>query len=524
MVRHLFLLLVLPGFLSFSKADTPTKFSVVTESVSYSNPVIRGEVADPSVIRIGSRYFAAGTSSEWAPHYPVFSSDDLINWKQEGHIFNTKPAWTSNSFWAPELFYHNGKVYCYYTARRASDGISYIGVATADSPTGKFNDHGIIIEYGREAIDAFVFDDNGQLYISWKAYGLDQRPIELLASRLSSDGLKLEGEPFSLLKDDERIGMEGQSHYKIGDFYYIIYAAKSCCGFESDYEVRVARSKQFAGPYEKYSGNPILYGGKEAIISVGHGSMVTRPDGRIFYLCHAYINGPDRFCGRQPVLYEMTVDDKGWLVFSDGAQAGIGTKGLSPRKDPLPFTDSFTSKKPANEWTWNFPYSDVVVKQQKGNLSLSGTPVKEHRNGAALCLRPTSPDYSYETQVQAGTASFGGLTLYGDDAHFIAWGVENNRLVLKSIRNNKETELSAIPFNARKVSLKIAVKDGCMLSFYFMNKSGKWQQLPSAYSLDAGFLNRWDRVARPGLLHIGNTTSPSVFSYFTLQPTVNRIK
>ena len=57
--------------------------------------------------------------------------------------------------------------------------------------------------HGTEAIDAFIYDDNGQLYISWKAYGLDKRPIELLGCKLSADGLHLEGEPFSLLVDDE---------------------------------------------------------------------------------------------------------------------------------------------------------------------------------------------------------------------------------------------------------------------------------------------------------------------------------
>jgi beta-xylosidase len=91
----------------------------------FINPVIRGDVADPSVIRFEGRYYATGTSSEWAPHYPVFESKDLVNWKQTGHIFNKKPAWTTNSFWAPELFVHpSGRVFCYYTARQAGSNIS----------------------------------------------------------------------------------------------------------------------------------------------------------------------------------------------------------------------------------------------------------------------------------------------------------------------------------------------------------------------------------------------------------------
>ena len=86
--------------------------------------------------------------------------------------------------------------------------ISCIGVAVADSPTGKFKDYGPVVEFGKEAIDAFILEDKGKLYISWKAYGLDNQPIELLACKLTDDGLRLDGKPFSLLRDDERQGME----------------------------------------------------------------------------------------------------------------------------------------------------------------------------------------------------------------------------------------------------------------------------------------------------------------------------
>lgn len=137
--------------------------------------------------------------------------------------------------------------------------------------------------------------------MTWKAYGLDQRPIELLACKLSSDGLRLEGEPFSLLRDDERRGMEGQHWFKQNGYYYIIYAVNGCCGPESDYAVAVARSKKLAGPYEKYEGNPILHGGKD-IQSIGHGTLTTTPDGRMFYLCHAYSRDKDFYQGRQPHL------------------------------------------------------------------------------------------------------------------------------------------------------------------------------------------------------------------------------
>ncbi|MBW3127710.1 family 43 glycosylhydrolase [Hymenobacter profundi] len=125
-----------------------------------------GDFADPSAIRKGRVYYATGTSSEWAPHFPLFQSTDLLHWQPMGYVLPQTPAWAASSFWAPELFYRNGTYYVYYVARKKSNGVSCIGVATAQDPAKGFADHGIFLEFGKEAIDPFVLEDNGQLYIT----------------------------------------------------------------------------------------------------------------------------------------------------------------------------------------------------------------------------------------------------------------------------------------------------------------------------------------------------------------------
>ncbi len=57
--------------------------------------VIPGDFADPSIIKVGNTYYAVGTSSEWAPHFPIFKSADLKTWKQTGYVFNKTPEWAS---------------------------------------------------------------------------------------------------------------------------------------------------------------------------------------------------------------------------------------------------------------------------------------------------------------------------------------------------------------------------------------------------------------------------------------------
>lgn len=488
------------------------------EQVTFRNPVIRGELADPSVIKIKNTYYATGTSSEWAPFYPMYSSKDLINWEQIGHVFNQKPEWTSNSFWAPELFAHNGKVYCYYTARKKSNGVSYIGVATSDSPLHEFTDHGPIVEYGTEAIDAFIYDDNGQLYISWKAYGLDKRPIELLGSKLSADGLKLEGEPFSLLVDDEGLGMEGQYHFKQGEYYYIVYAAHGCCGPSSDYDVYVARSKSYKGPYEKYEGNPILHGGTGDFLSCGHGTVANTPDGRMFYLCHAYLKNEGFYAGRQAILQEMIVADDNWVQFKSGNLAKV--------EQPIPirgtrqneaggFEDSFNGKSLKVNWAWNYPFSDMNATLKKGKLVLSGHPKEDNRYGTALCVRAGSPDYTYEAKLTNANASMKGLTMYGDNKNLIVWGVSDNKLLLKSVKDGSESVIYESVCEDKDIYLKIEVEKGSLLRFYQSKDGADWKT-PQDTPFQAKEFVRWDRVMRPGLIHIGDTDAPAEYDYFTI--------
>ncbi len=486
---------------------------------SFMNPVIRGDVPDPTVIRIGDTYYAAGTSSEWAPFYPMFASKDLVNWTQTGHVFEEQPSWTVNSFWAPELFYHNGKVYCYYTAREKATNMSYIGVAVADSPTGKFTDHGLLIRHGKEAIDAFVFDDNGQLYISWKAYGLENRPIELMGSKLSADGLHLEGEPFTLLTDEERVGMEGQSFFKAGDYYYLVYASHGCCGINSDYDVCVARSKTFRGPYEKYEGNPILHGGEGDFQSCGHGTMVTTPDGRMFYLCHAYLNGNGFFTGRQPILQEMEVTPDKWIRFKGGDLAKVRQPQPFPDTVQQPatgFEDDFKTSELKPDWTWNYPYAETEVRQEGGKLYLTGTPKEGCKQGTALCVRAQTPDYNCETQVANQGNSLKGLTLYGDDGNLLAWGVSGSKLQLKVVKDGKDTVMYQTECPYRHVRLRFSLKEGTQLDFSYSEDGKEWHAV-NRQSFNAKDLLRWDRVQRPGLIHIGSKDDPAVFDWFRMR-------
>jgi beta-xylosidase len=465
-------------------------------------PVIPGDFADPSVIRKGNQYYAVGTSSEWAPHFPIFTSTDMKSWKQTGYLFRKAPEWTSTSFWAPEYFYHNNTYFIYYTARRRSDNVSCIGVATSRYPDKDFTDHGIIIEYGKEAIDAFVFNDNGQLYITWKAYGLDKRPIELLGSKLSADGLRLEGEPFSLMKDNDRIGLEGQSILKKDDYYYLFYSAGNCCGRECNYNVRIARSASIQGPYENYAGNPAL-GENEQWKCSGHGTFVAAPDGATYYLYHAYNKSSSVFTGRQAMLAKLT-----W----PGANAWPEFRVLSGDARPADIKDDFREKAPANRWQWDFRNSTPVVKQSEGKLHLSGSVKPGNEAGIVLTVRPASQHYEMQAAVINANDAVKGLAVYGDANAAIGVGVSGGNVEYWIVKDNKRTVLASLPIKTGAVELKISV-NGQVAAFF--RQGAQWQELtPSVVPVSLDFLPPWDRSPRIGLHFGGAENEEAVFSRF----------
>jgi len=488
-------------------------------AIDTSSPVIAGDFADPSIIRIGSAYYAAGTSSEWAPHFPIYKSNNLTDWKLITYVFPQKKSWMSSSFWAPELYYHNGKVYAYYTVRDTNN-ISCIGVATAESPEKGFTDHGALIRTGKEAIDAFVFNDSGQLYISWKAYGLDKRPIELLSSKLSADGLKLEGEAFSIKKDEAGKGMEGQSIVKHNGYYYLFYSAGSCCGVPCTYNVRVSRSKSIKGPFEEFEQNPILKE-NESWMCTGHGTPVSVPGGRWFYIYHAYEKQFNVFTGRQALIAEIVWNDEsGWPSFKTSFNNNPKVSGNNS-KVSASWTDDFVSTKLLPNWSWDFRHGDPYTKNENGTMVLSGKTKAGNITGTVLCVRPIAGNYEIRTEVINLNTALKGLVLYGDYNSAAGIGIKDTDVIIWTVKNKKKEILQTVKIKtAKSVKLKMVINEGHMLNFFYSMDGKDWlsMRIPgiSPDGLDGSFLKQWDRSPRPGIIHQGNESQPARFSYFTI--------
>jgi beta-xylosidase len=539
----------------------------VTPVPTYRNPVIPGDFADPSVIRVGDTYYAVGTSSEWAPYYPLYSSRDLVHWQQFGHVFDRMPEWAAASYWAPELFHHNGTYFAYYTARRKTDNVSVIGVATTDDPRKGFTDRGIIVEWGKEAIDGFPFvDDDGRLYLAWKAYGLpdDNMPTALMASEVTPDGLTLRGKAFPLLQG----GYEGEAIVKREGYYYLFYSSRDCCGRNCSYQLEVARARDLRGPWAQDERNPILRGGG-AWRCPGHGTPVQTPDGRWFYLYHAYHATDFVHLGRQGLLDELLWSAPGWPFFKYGdvpsvqaptpfdsvVQDGNGEKSLTPlepgaRLGPADFADDFATTTRPVQWQWDFRHPPAITTKD-GTLRIAVTEAAAGSpTGTFYGVAPKQGRYAVTTTVDAGGAALKGLAAYGDAGNALGLGVSAGRLVLWQVEKRQRRTLADLPLSAAgaaaaadtavtgvgagadtaagagiatgagTVHLRMEVRDGRRYQFSWSADGKAWtpvkQKDAGVQEIDGDYLPPWDRAVRAGLFVMGAQGASGTFDNFRL--------
>ncbi len=478
-------------------------FQGVSQETTYRNPVIPGDFPDPSVIRVAGAYYMASSSSEWGPPYRFYRSKDLINWENLGSIFRDKPQWTMGSYWAPELFYRNGTFYVYYTARRASDRKSFIGVATTKDPEQGFTDHGLLIEWTNEAIDAYVIEWNGKLYITWKAYGLDQgRLIEILGSELSDDGLKLQGKEFSLLKADpdnwEAGGIEGQCIVEQNGYLYMFYAGNACCGRNCNYQTGVARAKSINGPWEKYSGNPILVG-DDHWRCPGHGTLVETPDRRYFYLYHAYNANTHVFTGREGMMDEIIWNPTtGWPSFRYGKTPSL--QALTPY--PGTFQEiktRFTA--PAIPWIWD-------ISAPRPDFRISGeTLVIENKTDTKTFLgfRTAGGNYRLKARVEPGSTS-SGICLYGSANHCTGLSLHGKQIELWQITDGNYTVLASETVGTTEaISICANTQCGQYYQLGYLSPEGQFHKIGN--NLDINGLVNWDRPPMIGIHVNGKGTS-----------------
>ncbi|MBF9252835.1 arabinan endo-1,5-alpha-L-arabinosidase [Pontibacter sp. 172403-2] len=309
-------------------------------------------VHDPVMIRQDSTYYLFCTGRGIA----VWSSEDMVNWEREDAVFANPPAWATevvpdfkNHIWAPDISYHNGQYYLYYSVSAFGKNTSAIGVATnktlhPSDPDFKWVDHGIVVQSvpGRDmwnAIDPnLVLDEQGQ---PWLAFGSFWEGLKLV--KLKQKMLSIADDPqewHTLVKRDRSDTLDARDPgngaveapfiYKKGNYYYLFASFDYCCrGPESTYKMVVGRSDKVTGPYVDKEGKKMTRGGGTLLLEgdknwygVGH-NAVCNFNGQDYLIFHAY-DAADK--GKPKLRIEkLSWDKNGWPIVTT-KQTAAGSK------------------------------------------------------------------------------------------------------------------------------------------------------------------------------------------------------
>jgi arabinan endo-1,5-alpha-L-arabinosidase len=279
----------------------------------------------------------------------MFSSPDMVNWKQEKPVFAAAPGWVikelprfRNSMWAPDISFYKGNYYLFYSVSAFGKNTSCIGLAMnktlhTDSPDYKWVDLGCVIQSipGRDnwnAIDPnLIIDDAG---VPWLNFGSFWGGIKIVRLKDDLTGIVTTPQEWYTIArrfrdpytDDRNAGaaqIEAPFIFKRGNFYYLFVSWDKCCsGVNSTYKVAVGRSVKVTGPYFTKDSLDMAKGGGTIVVQgdanypgVGHEAAVSF-DGTDYLVYHGYDakdNGKSKL-----IIKKLRWDEAGWPLISEG--------------------------------------------------------------------------------------------------------------------------------------------------------------------------------------------------------------
>jgi arabinan endo-1,5-alpha-L-arabinosidase len=280
-------------------------------------------VHDPSVVRAPNEtYLLVATGANLA----IKTSVDRIAWRSAGMVWPNGAPWTlpytggSRHLWAPDISFHGGQFYLYYSASTFASQRSAIFLAT--SPTGaagSWTDRGLVIESNGtvdyNAIDPnLVVDEQNQW---WLAFGSFWTGVKLI--RLDPATGKRAAFDTAVRPLARRFTAEGSVEaplvHRRGGFYYLFVSFDFCCrGAASTYRVMVGRSASITGPYVDRNGVALTSGGGTEILAThgsvhgpGHPAVLTEAGGE-FLFYHYYADSGASLLGINSIGW----DAAGW--------------------------------------------------------------------------------------------------------------------------------------------------------------------------------------------------------------------
>lgn len=387
------------------------------------NPVIAGFHPDPSVCRVGERFYLVNSSFNYFPGVPIYESTDLVNWRQLGNVLNRatqlplKGATSWLGIYAPTIRYNDGIYYMITT--NVGHGQNFL--VTSSRAEGPWSEPVWLKQGG---IDPSLYFENGHCYmVSNPNDGITLCEInpttgeQLTESRIIWRGM---GGRYP----------EGPHIYKKDGYYYLLISEG---GTELSHHLTIARSRHIQGPYEANPANPILTncnqrGQSMQVQGTGHGDFVQAADGSwwVVFLAYRNMGGSYHHLGRETFLAPVSWPEGGWPVVNEGNPIDtVMNVRLLPQHPYSVDGNQFSKDNPA--WVYLQNPGSANYQWTKGR---NAEPELRLRGASSLTVndRPTFIGLRQEAErmscsvriVPSGNKDFeSGLTIYQiNDGHY----------------------------------------------------------------------------------------------------------
>ncbi|HET9128707.1 MAG TPA: glycoside hydrolase family 43 protein [Propionibacteriaceae bacterium] len=276
------------------QSGAPTPRSTGSSAAGYRNPVYADDFPDPSLLHVGSTFYAFATQGD-GRNIQQLTSSDLVHWTKRADALPSLPGWAQGgATWAPEVITVGGRYVMFYVERDSARGVQCIGRATSSRPGGPYVDSSAQPflcqpDLGGSIDPNPVRDPDGHLYLYWKNDGnCCGKKVQLWGQQLTPDAARLVGRRVPLLSNT--LGWQGNlveaPEMFVHDHAHVLfYSANDYAS--ANYDIGYASCAGPLGPCQDRSPVPLV-ASNEVAAGPGHCYPFALPDGSTWLLYHAW--------------------------------------------------------------------------------------------------------------------------------------------------------------------------------------------------------------------------------------------
>jgi xylan 1,4-beta-xylosidase len=469
-LRNKFTLLTAAAFLSMNSlfAQTFSDFNYHGNDKIYANnplkdnefysPILQGCYPDPSITRKGDDYYLVNSSFSMFPGVPIFTSKDLVNWKQVGHVLDrpsqlkVEKSGVSQGIYAPDIKYNKHNDTFYMITTQIASGIGNMVVKTKDPAKGWSE----VQKLNFDGIDPSIFfDDDGKAYIVHNdapPKGTEQynghRVIKMWDYDLEKDQVVAGSDKIivngGVDLSQKPIWIEGPHMYKKNGKYFLMCAEGGTGGNHSGV---IFMSDSPKGPFIPAFNNPILTqryfpkDRKDKVDWAGHADLVETPDGQyygVFLAIRPNVNNrvnsgretfilPVDWSGTYPVFQNGLVPMKPKLKLPEGVKNQTGQNGFFPNGN-FTYNDKLTDKSLDYRWiAMRGPRENFISTSKNGvKINPFETNIKALAPVSALFHRLQHEDFETSVTLDFKPKSekeLAGITCYQSERFNYVFGI-----------------------------------------------------------------------------------------------------